>query len=145
MVIIIIICFLGPHSQQMEIPRLGVRIRATAAGLCHSQRDMGCEPCVWPTPQLMAKPDPWHTEQGQGLNLMDTSQIRFCYATIGTPIINFYSLSNWWISANSLALRPNSTSSEIPFLRSSSTGKYFLLCSLMMPHSHLIIEVFIWV
>ena len=34
------------------------RIRATAAGLCHSHSHAGSEPCLRPTPQLMAMPDP---------------------------------------------------------------------------------------
>ena len=43
--------------------------RAVAAGLhqCHS--NVGSEPHLWPTPQLMAMPDPSCTEQGQGSNL----------------------------------------------------------------------------
>ena len=41
---------------------------ATAAGLCHSHSNMGSEPHLQPTPQPMAMPDPWLTEQGRGLN-----------------------------------------------------------------------------
>ena len=33
-------------------------IRATAAGLHHSHSNAISEPCLWPTPQLMARPDP---------------------------------------------------------------------------------------
>ena len=43
-------------------------IRATAAGLPHSHSSMGSEPHLRHTPQLMALPDSWPTEQGQGLN-----------------------------------------------------------------------------
>ena len=43
-------------------------IRATAASLCHSQRNAGYEPRLQPTPQLMAMPDPQPTDQGQGSN-----------------------------------------------------------------------------
>ena len=32
------------------------QIGAVAAGLCHS--NTGSEPCLWPTPQLMAMQDP---------------------------------------------------------------------------------------
>ena len=35
--------FLGPHLRHMEVPRLGGRIRATAAGLYHSQSNVGSE------------------------------------------------------------------------------------------------------
>ena len=41
-------------------------IGAVAASLCQSHSNAGSEPCLQPTPQLMAMPDP--TEQGQGLN-----------------------------------------------------------------------------
>ena len=34
------------------------RIRATAAGLCHSHNNAGSKPCLWPTPQLTAMLDP---------------------------------------------------------------------------------------
>ena len=44
-------------------------IRATAAGLCHSHSNTGSEPHLWPTPQLMAMPGLWPTEQGQRSNL----------------------------------------------------------------------------
>ena len=34
------------------------QIRATAAGLCHSHSNAGSKPCLQPTPQLPAMPDP---------------------------------------------------------------------------------------
>ena len=33
-------------------------IGAVAAGLCQSYSNVGSEPCLWPTPQLTARPDP---------------------------------------------------------------------------------------
>ena len=50
--------FLGLHLWHVEVPRLEGRIRATAAGLRHSHSNTGSEPCLQPTPQLMATPDP---------------------------------------------------------------------------------------
>ena len=44
------------------------QIEAVAAGLCHSHRNKGSDPCLLPTPQLTAMLDPLPTEQGQGLN-----------------------------------------------------------------------------
>ena len=41
-------------------------IRAVAAGLCQRHSNSGSEPSLQPTPQLMATPDPYPTEQGQG-------------------------------------------------------------------------------
>ena len=43
------------------------RIRAVAASLRQSHSNVGSEPRLRPTPQLMATPDPY-TEQGQGSN-----------------------------------------------------------------------------
>ena len=60
--------FLGLHAQHMEVPRLGGQIRPTAAGLHSSHRNARSEPCLLPTPQLRAIPDPYPTEVGQGLN-----------------------------------------------------------------------------
>ena len=45
------------------------RIEALSASLHHSHRNVGSKPCLWPTPQLKAMPDPQPTEQGQRLNL----------------------------------------------------------------------------
>ena len=64
------------------------QIRAAAAGLCHSHSHTRSEPCLWPTPQLMAALDPYSTEQGQGSNLHPHgSWVRFLthWATMGTP------------------------------------------------------------
>ena len=43
-------------------------IRATAAGHSHSRSNACTEPCLQPTPQITAMPDPEPTERGQGLN-----------------------------------------------------------------------------
>ena len=38
--------FLGPHPQNMEIPRLGGQIRTVAVGLHHSNSDLGSKPSL---------------------------------------------------------------------------------------------------
>ena len=43
-------------------------IGAVATGLHHSHSITGSEPHLRPTPQLTARPDPYPTEQCQGLN-----------------------------------------------------------------------------
>ena len=45
------------------------RIRAAAAGLQLRHSNTRFEPCLQPTPELTATPDPLPTEWGQGLNL----------------------------------------------------------------------------
>ena len=42
----------------MEVPKARGPIGATAAGLYHSHSNAGSEPCLGPTPQLTAMPDP---------------------------------------------------------------------------------------
>ena len=66
-------------------------IRAAASGLCHSHSKAGSEPCLPPTPQLMAMPDPSSTEQGHWLNPCSSWMlVRFtnCWATMGTPEVS---------------------------------------------------------
>ena len=66
--------------------RAGGRTRATAAGLCHSHSNARSKPWLWPTPQLMATPDPDPLSEARDRTyiLMDTSQIRFGCTTMGT-------------------------------------------------------------
>ena len=45
------------------------RIVAVAASLRYSNSNVGSEPHLRPTPQLIAMPDPQPTEPGQGSNL----------------------------------------------------------------------------
>ena len=60
-------------------------IRATDAASLYHSRNAGSKPHMWPTPQLMATPDPWPTEKArdQTLILMNTGQIHFCCAKMG--------------------------------------------------------------
>ena len=61
------------------------RIRATAPVLCHSHARS--KPRLRPKPRLLATldPDPRNEAGDQTRILMDTSRIRFCGATTGTP------------------------------------------------------------
>ena len=51
-------CFLGPYPRHMELPRLGGPVGAVTSSLRHSHSNAGSEPCLQPTPQLKAMPDP---------------------------------------------------------------------------------------
>ena len=62
-------------------------IGVMAAGLHHSHSNTGSEPCLWPTPQLTAMPDPWPRARNRTHILMDTSQICFHCSTMETPCI----------------------------------------------------------
>ena len=62
-------------------------IRTVAAILHHSPSNSGSKPRLWSTPQLTATPDPFDPlrEARDGTYVpMDTSQIRFCWAMMGT-------------------------------------------------------------
>ena len=63
------VCFSGLQLWHMEVPMLGIEIRATAAGLFHCHSNAGSKMCLQPTSWLTATPDPQPTEQGHGLNL----------------------------------------------------------------------------
>ena len=68
-------------------------IGAAASSLHHSHGNTGSKPCLWPTPQLAAMPDPQPT--GLGRILVDPESswklIGFlsCWATTGTPIHSY--------------------------------------------------------
>ena len=53
----------------MEVPRLGVKIGATAVSLHHSPSNARSKLSLRPTPQVTATQDPSPTEQRQGSNL----------------------------------------------------------------------------
>ena len=61
-------CFLGLHLQHMEVSRLGGQIWAAAASPRHSHSNARPKPCLQPTPQLRATPDPQPTERSQRAN-----------------------------------------------------------------------------
>ena len=64
-----IFCLFRAASEAYGGSQASGRIRTTAAGPHHSHSNAGSEPCLPPTPQLMAAPDPQPTERGQGSNL----------------------------------------------------------------------------
>ena len=49
---------LGLKPQHMEDPRLGGKIGAAGASLCHSHSNARSQPQLQPTPQLRVTPDP---------------------------------------------------------------------------------------
>ena len=84
------ICFLGLHLQYVDVPRLGGRIGATAAGHSDSHSNARSELCLWPTPWLTAMLDCWPTKRGQGIE--PTSSwilVRLISAVIQGEIPNF--------------------------------------------------------
>ena len=65
-------------------------IGAVATGLSHNHCNTRSKPCLQPTPQLMAMPDPYPLSEARDRTwvLMDPNQIHFHCAMTGTPNIN---------------------------------------------------------
>ena len=84
-------CFLRAAPVAYGSSQNRSQVRATAGSLHDSHSNARCEPCLRPTPHLMAMPDPRPTKQGQGLNLnaLDTNWIHFHFTTMGTPCVEF--------------------------------------------------------
>ena len=77
-------------------------IRARAAALCHSHSNMDSKPHLWPIPQLPSQQCsilyPLSKARDQIHMLMDTSRVRYCWATMGTPSIDISKLyKGYWI------------------------------------------------
>ena len=53
-----ILSFLGPHPWYMEVPRLWVELELELPAFTTATANARLEPRLWPTPQLMAMPDP---------------------------------------------------------------------------------------
>ena len=72
---------------------------AAASGLHPSYSNARSRPCLQPTPQLMAKPDPGPTEQGQGLNLQPHGSYSdlFLLPHDGNSHTLFFKLILWFI------------------------------------------------
>ena len=70
----------------------GGLIRAIVAGLHHSHSNVGSKPCLWPSPQSMATPDPWATDEARDPTpiLMDSSRTRFYCTTVRPPFTSIF-------------------------------------------------------
>ena len=66
------------------------QIRAIATGLSHSHSNARSEPCLQPTPQLIAMLilNPLRKAKDRTCILMDSSQICFCWAVTGATFLS---------------------------------------------------------
>ena len=82
-----VFCFLGPHSQHMEVPRPGVKLElwplayTTATAIL----DPSCICSLHYSSQKCLILNPLNEARDQTCNLMVTSRIHFRWATMGTP------------------------------------------------------------
>ena len=104
------------------------QIKATAAGLHHSYSNAKSELHLRPAPQLMAMPDPLHTEQGHYwvCIIIDNSWINFHCTTKGTPsglsvgcmveapLFFWWFPCGWWYWSWGLCQLPNGRDWDLP-------------------------------
>ena len=86
------VCFLGPHLWHMEIPRLRVELelQLPAYTTDTAMRDPSCDlhHSSWQHQIL----NPLSKARDQTCIFMNTSQVRYCWATTGTPKIILHCL-----------------------------------------------------
>ena len=73
----------------MEVPRLGVEseLQLPAYTTATAMQDPSCIFDLYHSSQQHQILNPTEWGQDQNCNLMDTSWVRFCWATMGTPVI----------------------------------------------------------
>ena len=75
-------CFLEPHLQHIEVPRLGVELElqlpAYATATATAMQDLRCICDLHHSSHQCQVPDPMRETRDRTHILMDTSQIRFC-------------------------------------------------------------------
>ena len=84
--------FLVPHLQHMEVPRLGaeLELQLPAYATATATQDPSHVCKLHHSSQQHQIPKPLKTTRNQTSNLMDTSQIHFWCATMGTPHTNVF-------------------------------------------------------
>ena len=89
---IYLFALLGPHPKHMEVPRLGVKseLQLPAYITATAMRDSSHVCNLHPSSQPRWIPNPLIEARDCACILVDTSQIRFCYATTGTSQIQFF-------------------------------------------------------
>ena len=82
-------CFLGPHSRQVEVPRLGVQSELQLPATATATPDPSCicdlHHSSW-QPWIL---NPLSKVRDWTRNLIVPSRIRFHWATTGTPVLTF--------------------------------------------------------
>ena len=87
-------CFLGPHPKHMGVHRLGVKselwLPATATATATATPDPSCSCNIHHSSWQWWIFNPLSTAKDQTCILRDTSRIRFCCATTGTPRSHYF-------------------------------------------------------
>ena len=85
-------CFLGPYVQHMEVPRLGVKseLQLLAYTTATATQDPSHICSLHHSSQQCRILNPLIEARDPTCNFMDTSRIRFCRATKGTPPKSYF-------------------------------------------------------
>ena len=91
------LCFLGPHLQHMEVPRLRgeSELQLLAYDTATATQDLSHICNLHRSSWQCQISNPLSKARDQTCILMDTSQIRFCWATMGTPGICIFKSPSW--------------------------------------------------
>ena len=94
------------------------RIEAVATSLYHSHSNIRIELHLWPTPQLGQRRilNPMSEARNRTCLLMDASQIRFCWAMMGTPPFFFFLRGLTEIPRNWLSIGEELGSHGLPLI-----------------------------
>ena len=86
-VYLFVFCFLGPHLQHMEVPRLGVQseLLLPASTTATATPDLSCICDLHHSSWQHRILNPLSRGQGSNLHLMVSGRIRFCCAMKGAP------------------------------------------------------------
>ena len=91
------LCFLGPHMQHMEVPRVGVETQhelpAYTTAIASPDPSRVCD--LHHISRQCQILNPLSKARDGTSNLMDASRVRYHWATTGTPSINIFE-SAWW-------------------------------------------------
>ena len=96
-----IIFLFGLHTAEYGNSQVRGQIGAAAVSLCHSHSTVGSKPCLQPTPQLTAMPDPRPLSKARDRTwiFMGTSWICSSCAEMETPLIMYFSWT-WYRHKN---------------------------------------------
>ena len=91
-------CFSGPHSEHMEVPRLGVQLelQLAAYATATATQDLSCACDLHHSSKQRQILNPLSKARDRTRNFMVPSQIHSCCATMGTPKRFVFSKNNAW-------------------------------------------------
>ena len=81
--------FLGPPLQHMEVPRLGVESDLQMPAYATAMQDLSHICDLHHSSRQRRIPNPLSKSRDGTRIVMDTSEVHYCWATVGTPTVTF--------------------------------------------------------